>query len=113
MDGCALIAFEGEYDLSNRDDLRRRIAAAALDESLIVDLHAVTFLDSSALAEIVLAAHRHEAHGSRLVLARPSPQVLRLLEIAGLDSTLDVADSLEAARRRCERRVLSQGEEES
>lgn len=84
-----------------RDDDRRLVlrgeldvaAAAALSEaiheileaggSITLDLHQVTFIDSTGLRTIIGAARDMQGHGP-LVLERPSPRVVEVLDIAGV-----------------------------
>jgi len=86
-DGAALtIRVAGELDLATAPDL-----AAALDSHIdscttdvIVDLGAVTFLDSSALKVFIGALRRLRAAGRRLTVSAVSPAAARVLEVAGL-----------------------------
>ena len=51
---------------------------------LYVDLHLVTFLDSSGIGALVTARKRTERAGARLILEHPTPAAYRTLETAGL-----------------------------
>jgi anti-anti-sigma factor len=51
---------------------------------LYVDLHLVTFLDSSGIGALVTARKRAERVGARLILEHPTPVAYRTLETAGL-----------------------------
>jgi anti-sigma B factor antagonist len=58
--------------------------------SVVLDLSAVTFLDSAGVRSIVTAHEALEADGKRLVVRAPSAVALRVLEIAGLTDYLVV-----------------------
>ena len=98
-DGLGLVALSGEVDLYTaprfKDDL-----IALIDEGvteLIVDLSAVTFIDSTALGVLISGIKRlHDTDGHLVVVAGSRP-VVRILSITGLDRVLTVFDTREAA----------------
>ena len=54
----------------------------------VIDLSAVTKLDSMTLAAFLRMKKRMNEKGRSLYLSNPSPGVMRVLELAGLDSFL-------------------------
>jgi hypothetical protein len=58
-----------------------------------LDLADLTFMDSTGVKALCLAMQRLGVDG-RIVLFRPRPFVLRVLEIAGLDGTFNVSDEI-------------------
>lgn len=91
VDGTAVVV-DGEVDAHTCPDL-----AAALDPlpgsgDVRVDVSGVGFMDSSGLRALIGAHQAAEAADRRLVVARPSPAVLRLIEISGLSDHLHIAD---------------------
>ena len=60
-----------------------------------IDLGEVSFLDSSGIRCLLGAAERAAAVGSQLVVRNPTPMVLRVLEICGVDQLL-LADGTSA-----------------
>ncbi|GAC1434631.1 MAG: hypothetical protein NVSMB51_02260 [Solirubrobacteraceae bacterium] len=70
--------------------LERRLAAAESDGSgpIIVDLAAVSFIDSSGLRSLLGAHARSERDGNRLRLTQASEPVQRVLSLAGVLETL-------------------------
>ena len=77
--------------MTNEGDLAAALEAARRpDGSTVVDMSGVVFLDSSALRAIV----RFHTGGNELVVLHPSPPVVRLFELTGLDTvvTLIVTD---------------------
>ncbi|MFD9124806.1 STAS domain-containing protein [Kitasatospora sp. NPDC059571] len=73
------------------DALSQPWAAMTPPAVVRVDLAAVEFCDSSALRALLDAERRAAAHGSALLLVHPSRQVIRLLELSGVDAELAVA----------------------
>jgi anti-sigma B factor antagonist len=84
------VTLEGELDLETAPELDRRLAA--IDETqvarLLIDLHGVTFMDSTGLSSIVRAHRFAQSNGHTLVLRRGSNQVQRLFELTGVDERL-------------------------
>jgi len=73
---------KGELDMATADDLSQLLrAATANGEPVVLDLSAVTFMDSSGLRALLEGAELSRGSGS-LVIARPSAQVRRLLDIS-------------------------------
>lgn len=72
---------EGEIDLAVADQLSEALREAMASGVAVVDLSAVTFIDSTGLHAIVSAARSLNGQGP-LVLTRPSRSVARLLGIA-------------------------------
>jgi anti-sigma B factor antagonist len=102
-DGCAaVLAVGGEIDCTASPHLRRaiggRIDAGA--RQLLVDLSAVTFIDSSAIGVLVTAATRlREAAGGSLqvVCCEDNRRVRRILDVAGVAGTIAVHSRREHA----------------
>ena len=96
----AVASFAGEIDFSAREDFRTKLAVLAETEGAIVDLTAVSYMDSSALAEILLLqrgrAHEGKAKAGMCVVV--NPRIRRLFEIAGLQNVLLLAATLEEAK---------------
>lgn len=65
--------------------------------SAVLDLAAVTFMDSSTLRELLRGDLLFRSSGGRLVLAAPTPPVTRLLELTRATELLLVVDSLPEA----------------
>jgi anti-anti-sigma factor len=87
------LSASGEFDLCARgalaDVLQQQLDAGR--RFVCLDLSGVTFMDCSCLGVLELFHHRfHELHGL-LDLAATSPQVARLISLAGLQDCLFVA----------------------
>ena len=73
---------DSEVARTLRDHLDRAIAAASGD--VLVDMAGVTFLDSTAVGELVRAHMALYQVGQSLVVADATPVVTRVFEISGL-----------------------------
>ena len=86
----------GELDLAASSTLRAALAELADgDGDVMVDLSAVTFIDSTALRVLVHAHAEMGSAGGRLVVTDPSPVVVRILHLAGLFTLLDIDGNVE------------------
>jgi anti-anti-sigma factor len=100
--GGVVMTAAGELDIATVPALRRRLDAVidAGAKRLVLDLSAVSFMDSVAMAAI-LHARTRLSDGGRLAVVIPSGSYTRLVvEIAGLPRCLDLyetrADALAA-----------------
>lgn len=98
-DDRIVLTLHGELDLLGAPRLRGEIESHAVDAAdiVVLDLDDVQFIDSAGL-RVVLAAHeRTVERGQRLALTPGSPQVQRLLSIAGVSGHLQTIASADAA----------------
>jgi len=98
----ALLLADGELDYAAAPQLKERIAAHlnASHRHVVLDLTAVSFIDSTAIGVIVGALHRLRESGDgslAIVCERENKRVLRIFDIAGLNSLLDIYDTREEA----------------
>ena len=103
-DHTQLIAIRGELHTSTSPEFDERLKSVidAGKTSVVLDLSAVEFIDSTGLS-VLLNGLRHVTHeGGRMLLACANPTVLRLFEITKLDSTFEIvptrSEALERAR---------------
>ena len=89
----------GELDLTSAPRLQSELESSTVDaaEILVLDLDDVHFIDSAGLRVILAAHERTLERGRRLALTPGSPQVQRLLSIAGVDGRLQTIASTDAA----------------
>jgi anti-anti-sigma factor len=98
-----ILQIHGELGLSEVDEFQKALetAAARHPEEVVVGLEDCEFVDSMALAALLRARDRMAEDGRRLMIAGPTGQVRRIIEISGLDldgfffATLDQALSAE------------------
>jgi stage II sporulation protein AA (anti-sigma F factor antagonist) len=98
--GCVTAVVEGEIDLDSRallEDAIGRLEGEPVD--LVIDLAGVTFVDSQGVNLLVQVHRVLEEAGASLTVARPSPSVLKIFELTGVDTyiDIDVTDESESA----------------
>jgi anti-anti-sigma factor len=78
--GAAWVRVAGELDLVTSPELEATLQAAQLNASKVVlDLRAVSFIDSAGASVIAAAATRAHSHGRRLMIVRGAPDVDEVL----------------------------------
>jgi anti-anti-sigma factor len=91
VDGSLRVTPSGELDLVTAPLLAREILEAERsgDTPIVLDLDAVTFMDSSGLAAVLEAVQRSEEHGrGRLSIVASRGVVVRVLQLADLMDSL-------------------------
>ncbi len=85
-DAHTRVVLEGELDLASAPALREQLDAVveAGTGNVEIDMADVTFCDSSALSELLVAARRLEENGRRLQVVNPSEFCAHLLQLSGL-----------------------------
>jgi anti-sigma B factor antagonist len=100
LDGRAtIVEVEGEIHVSTAPEFSGMLSAA-IDSgrtALVLDLTAVTFIDSTGLSVLLNGLRQVTRAGGRMALVCTNPTVLRLFEITRLDSTFDIHAELEPA----------------
>jgi anti-sigma B factor antagonist len=113
-DRASVFSVSGELDAYTAPDLRD-----ALDEELaggkswlIVDLTALTYLDSTGLGILVGTAKKCRQAEGDLAIACVRPNLLKIFEISGTKEILNVVDTMEAAMERLAELESSRASEE-
>jgi stage II sporulation protein AA (anti-sigma F factor antagonist) len=103
-DGVRVIAVRGELDLSTASDLEGPLedAISSGDASVLIDLTACEFIDSTGIALIVRTWQRLDraADGDgdgRVVICSYNDQVRRVLEITGLELSIPIHSTRDEA----------------
>jgi anti-anti-sigma factor len=94
--GTSVIRVAGEVDLATAPRLEEAISTVQPASHLVIDLLDCTFLDSSGV-RLLASAGRAASEGGRVRLVAVDPGVLRVLEISGIDTILEIHPSLETA----------------
>jgi anti-sigma B factor antagonist len=98
MDGCMVVFAVGEIDLATSPTLREvMVEAAESCRHLIVDLSAVSFLDSTGLGVLVGTQQRIAATHKAMSLVGPTDFVARVLRITRVDEVIPVHPDLDSA----------------
>jgi len=96
LDGSALVTVSGEIDVYTSPLLQERLVEVLRDGSsrIVLDLSEVTFLDSTGLGVLITALKRCRSADGDLILVTAQPNVLKVLEITGLNDVFDVQESV-------------------
>ena len=94
----SVLRVEGDLDLASAPSLKWALAdlQAAGHRHVVVDLSAVSFIDSTALGVLVGAQRALDA-GVRLAIACSEENVLRIFELTGLDGMFVIVATLDEA----------------
>ena len=101
--GCALkwangrltVLVRGEVDHHSAKGLREEIDHAMYlyrPEILALDLSGVDFMDSSGLGLILGRYTKLQTLGGKLVVTRPTPEIRKLLQLAGADKLFPIEE---------------------
>jgi anti-sigma B factor antagonist len=94
---AAVVVASGELDAYAEDDLVGIFRETGREERLVVDLTAVSFLDSTVLGILVRAIRDVDGRGGKVRVVLPGGTARRIFEITTLDRVLPVADSRKQA----------------
>lgn len=101
--GIRAFTVRGELDMNTAPELERELeeALAEPDVSILLDLSACEFIDSTGIALIVRTWQRLQGGdgkaGGRLALCCINHQVRRLLEITGVEGSIPMHEQRDAA----------------
>lgn len=90
--GTAVIVVSGEADLHDAPELRG-VLRTVLDRgvaSLVIDLSAVTFVDSTTLGVLLATSRRMKARGGKLRVVISGREIRRLFELTLLDRVISI-----------------------
>jgi anti-sigma B factor antagonist len=101
LHGAKLLALRGELDIATSSDLDERLQmfVEAASEHLLIDLSALSFMDSMGLQVLLRARRKLGRQGRELVLVCPPGPILRLLVVTNLETAFNVHPDREAAER--------------
>jgi anti-sigma B factor antagonist len=98
-DASNVLPLEGEIDLHVSPRIAAALAAMIEQKPprLVVDLSAVTYIDSSGLAVLIEGMQNVEAYGGKFILAGLRENVRPIFEIARLDQVFLIFPHVDAA----------------
>jgi len=94
--GVTVVEVRGELDLYTAPGLRCVLLRTRARE-VVLDLSAVTFLDTAALGVLVGCHEWAARRGGRLRLVCPQPFLRKVFRITGLDRVFALHDDIDAA----------------
>lgn len=89
------LSVDGELDIGTAPLLREALLRLLADPDIgdvVLDLSGVTFVDSSGLAVLLMAARRWASEEDRLVVRNPSRVFLRIVDLTGVRAAFDFDD---------------------
>lgn len=95
--GAVVVRVEGELDMATSGTFEEALGPAEAGRQLVIDLTECTFLDSSAVRLLVGAVRAADESAGKVSLVANDPGILRVLEIAAVDTMLPVHESLDSA----------------
>lgn len=96
--GAVVVALAGEIDLQHSPGVRRQLMELMFERrDVLVDLSAVSYMDSSGIASLVEAYQMARRNTTRFILVAVSQPVMRVLQLARLDKVFSLAETLDAA----------------
>jgi anti-sigma B factor antagonist len=92
VDGCQLLAVEGELDIATAPRLLTALneAVAQLKLPLVVDLSKVDFMDSTGLALLINLHRRVRRLGQGFAIVCPTARIAQVFEVTDMTRTLRV-----------------------
>jgi anti-sigma B factor antagonist len=92
----AIIALKGEIDLESSPLARELLLSnVAGKKNILVDLSAVSYIDSSGVASLVEALQASRKNGTEFALAAASEAARRVLELARLDKVFTMYNTID------------------
>jgi anti-sigma B factor antagonist len=95
--GTSVVSLAGELDLSTIPGMETPLLGEVSHRAVIVDLSALSFIDSSGIAVLIKAFMAAEGNLRMHTVIAPGSQVERVLRLAGIDRALPLFVDREAA----------------
>lgn len=97
--GQVVVKPQGRVDADTAPEFKEQLKeiAQAGAESVVVDMQAVDFIDSSGLSALVSGLKALRQQGGALNLSQPQPQALTALRLTMLDRVFPIFPSVEEA----------------
>ena len=99
LDTTVVVTPDGDIDLSKSTELRAQLQPllAQQPEKLVIDLHAVPYMDSSGLATLIEALQITRQHGKNFILCSLSEGVQSIIALSRLDAIFAIVSSRDEA----------------
>ena len=96
--GRIVVSLVGDIDLENAGEVRKALLNSLKQKkNILVDLSAVSYIDSSGIASLVEGLQVARKQKNELSLVSVSPRALRVLELARLDKVFAIHADVAAA----------------
>ena len=92
--GNVVVAFQGEIDMANADQVQAALVEALTESTgqVVADLAGVSFLDSQCVAALIRVHTDWDRDSRRLTIRSPQPQARKVFELAGLHQILRIEE---------------------
>lgn len=99
QNGYTIAAISGDLDIASVPALRLQLLGLLRPDAsrMVADLSGVTFCDASGLAVLIGVSRRARLLGGVLRVAAPSPPVVTVLRLTGLDRQFEIFATVPAA----------------
>lgn len=97
--GITLIKLDGRLDITGVNQIETKFAAHCSGENarVIVDMAKVEYLASIGIRVLVTNAKSLKSRNGRMVILRPTKEVMEVLDITNIPSIIPVYNNLESA----------------
>jgi anti-sigma B factor antagonist len=95
--GTEIVSAAGDIDMASAPDLVETLHSRLANATVVADLSAVAFCDSSGLRTLVQAHRFAQSNGHALRIAAPSAALERVFELTGLLRALPVFPDVASA----------------
>ena len=96
--GVAIVALSGDVDLESSPKVRGALLdCVGMKRGVLVDMSAVSYIDSSGVASLVEAYQSARRDSTRFALVAVSDAAMRVLELARLDQVFAIHESVSDA----------------
>ncbi|MEV7725372.1 STAS domain-containing protein [Streptomyces sp. NPDC087917] len=97
--GAFVTRVSGELDHHTAPRLREAIQEAPFTsgERMVLDLTPLVYCDSTGITVLIAAYHRAQSTGAHLILVGPSPDLMRVFRVVGIDQLFTFRASVEEA----------------
>ncbi len=93
-----VISLAGEIDLYTAPEFKQQLLEVIGEgASVVVDLTATTFIDSTTLGVLVGGLRRLRTADGRLTIVSSDPNITKIFEITGLDRVFDLTETRDEA----------------
>ena len=98
MSGAAVVSLSGDVDLQTSPSVRQKLLECLeKNRRIVVDMSAVSYIDSSGVASLVEAFQVSRKKGAIFALCSVSGSAMRVLNLARLDKVFSIHPTVEAA----------------
>ncbi len=89
---CIKIELEGEYDISNVDELTRLLKTGENGEDVVIDCSQLEYIDSTGLTQLFKLHQQIEHSGGVVYLTGTNPHIRKLFSVTRLDTVFKFRD---------------------